>query len=112
LRIDARANEDQGQLFRRLLILRDRDPMRAEDVSAGELQQAKALLLRQIPLNGSSESTIPGGLLGRAQIGLPLHEPIRAAKRTLELSADDVKAAFSRQVRTGDFVQVVHGPAS
>jgi zinc protease len=95
----------------RALIQRDLDQMRTEDVSAGELQQAKALLLRQIPLSESSESAVAGGLLGRAQIGLPLDEPIRAAKRYFELNADDVKAAFFRQVRTGDFVQVVRGPA-
>jgi zinc protease len=49
--------------------------------------------------------------LERAEIGLPLDEPIRAAKKYFELNADEVKAAFSRQVRTGDFVQVVRGPA-
>jgi zinc protease len=95
----------------RALIQRDLGQMRTEDVSPGELQQAKALLLRQIPLSESSESAVAGGLLGRAQIGLPLDEPIRAAKRYFEMNAGDVKAAFFRQVRTGDFVQVVRGPA-
>jgi len=85
--------------------------MRTEAVSAAELQQAKALLLRQIPLSESSENEVAEGLLGRAQIGLPLDEPIHAAKRYFELNADDVKAAFFRHVRTGDFVQVVRGPA-
>jgi zinc protease len=95
----------------RALIQRDLDQMRTEDVTAGELQQAKALLLRQIPLSESSENAVAGGLLGRAQIGLPLDEPIQAAKKYFELNADDVKAAFSRQLRTGDLVQVVRGPA-
>jgi zinc protease len=95
----------------RALIQRDLDQMRTADVTAGELQQAKALLLRQIPLSESSESAVAGGLLGRAQIGLPLDEPIKAAKRYFEMNADDVKAAFARQIRTGDFVQVVRGPA-
>jgi zinc protease len=94
----------------RALIQRDLDQMRTEDVTAAELQQAKAMLLRQIPLSESSENAVAGGLLGRAQIGLPLDEPIQAAKRYFELNADEVKAAFSRQVRTGDFVQVVRGP--
>jgi zinc protease len=85
--------------------------MRTEDVSAGELLQAKALLLRQIPLGESSEEAVAGGLLGRAEVGLPLDEPIEAAKKYFELSADDVKAAFFRQVRPHDFVQVVRGPA-
>jgi zinc protease len=95
----------------RVLIQHDLEQMRTEDVSAGELHQAKALLLRQIPLSESSETTVAEGLLGRAQIGLPLDEPIRAAKRCFELNADDVKAAFARQIRIGDLVQVVRGPA-
>jgi zinc protease len=93
------------------LIQRDLNQMRTEDVSADELHQAKALLLRQIPLSESSEDAVAGGLLHRAEIGLPLDEPILAAKRYFELSAEEVKAAFARQLRTGDLVQVVRGPA-
>jgi zinc protease len=85
--------------------------MRTQDVSAGELQQAKALLLRQIPLEESSEQSVAGGILGRALIGLPLDEPIQAAKRYAELNAEQVKAAFAKYLRPGDFVQVVRGPA-
>jgi zinc protease len=44
-------------------------------------------------------------------IGLPLDEPIVAAKKYFDLNAGDVKAAFARQIRLGDFVQVVRGPA-
>jgi zinc protease len=95
----------------RTLIQRDLDQMRTEDVSAEELHQAKALLLRQMPLSESSEDAVAGGLLRRAEIGLPLDEPSRAAKRYFDLSADEVKAAFARQLRTGDLVQVVRGPA-
>lgn len=95
----------------RALIQRDLEAMRTQDVSAAELQQAKALLLRQIPLGESSEGSVAGGLLSRAVIGLPLDEPIQAAKRYSELSADEVKAAFEKHVRPEDFVQVVRGPA-
>jgi zinc protease len=103
--------DPENVLKARTLIQRDLDQMRTEDVSVDELHQAKALLLRQIPLSESSEEAVAGGLLRRAEIGLPLDEPIRAAKRYFELSADDVKAAFARQLRTGDLVQVVRGPA-
>ena len=95
----------------RVLIQRDLDQMRSEDVSVDELHQAKALLLRQIPLSESSENAVGEGLLARAEIGLPLEEPILAAKKYFELNADEVKAAFSRHIRTGDLVQVVRGPA-
>ena len=93
----------------RVLIQRDLDQMRTENVTPEELHQAKALLLRQIRLGESSETAVAEGLLGRAQIGLPLDEPIHAAKRYFEITADEVKAAFARQVRTGDLVQVVRG---
>src|SRR5208283_1013335 len=45
------------------LVERDLVAMQKEDVTPSELQQAKALLLRQIPLAESSEDAIAGGLL-------------------------------------------------
>jgi zinc protease len=95
----------------RALIVRDLEQMRTEDVSDAELHQAKALLLRQIPLSTGSEESVARGLLARAEIGLPLDEPIQAAKKYLQLTADDVKQAFARHVRTDNLVQVVRGPA-
>jgi zinc protease len=85
--------------------------MRTQDVSDGELHQAKALLLRQIPLSESSEDAVAAGLLGRAVMGLPLDEPIAAAKKYAALTADDVKAAFAKHVNPENLVQVVRGPA-
>jgi zinc protease len=95
----------------RALIVRDLEQMRTEDVSEGELHQAKALLLRQIPLSSASEESVARGLLARAELGLPLDEPVNAAKKYMQLTADDVKQAFARQIRTDNLVQVVRGPA-
>jgi zinc protease len=95
----------------RALVVRDLDQMRTEDVSPADLQQAKALLLRQIPLSESSEDEVANGLLGRAEIGLPLDEPIVAARTYISLTAAEVKAAFARDIRTDNLVQVVRGPA-
>ena len=95
----------------RALVERDLNQMRTEPVSDADLHQAKALLLRQIPLGESSEDAVAGGMLGRAEIGLPLDEPTRAAQHYIQLNAADVQAAFARQVDTGRFVQVVRGPA-
>jgi zinc protease len=75
------------------------------------LQQAKALLLRQIPLSQSSYDAIAGALINRAELDLPLDEQTRAGQRYFDLTADQVRAAFSKWVRPGDFVQVVRGPA-
>jgi len=94
----------------RQLIQRDLIAMQMENVSPAELQQAKALLLRQLPLAESSEDGVANALIRRAQIGLPLDEPERAAKRFYDLTADDVRSAFARWIRVDDFVQIVRGP--
>jgi zinc protease len=94
----------------RALVQRDLNQMRTTDVSDAELHQAKALLLRQIPLSESSEEAVARGFLGRAEIGLPLDEPILAAKKYYEINADQVRAAFFKLVRPDDLVQVVRGP--
>jgi zinc protease len=95
----------------RALIVRDLNQMRTEDVSDAELRQAKALLLRQIPLSEGSEDAVAAGLLGRAIVGLPLDEPIVAAKKYTALTADDVKAAFAKHIQPDNLVQIVRGPA-
>ncbi|MGB7281633.1 MAG: pitrilysin family protein [Candidatus Acidiferrum sp.] len=95
----------------RELIQRDLVAMQKENVTDAELQQAKALLLRRIPLAESSESQVANGLLGRAEIGLPLDEPVRGAQLYFSMTADQVKAAFAKWIRPDGFVQIVRGPA-
>lgn len=95
----------------RQLVQRDLLAMQKENVSPAELQQAKALLLRQLPLRSSSEDDLAGSLLGFAEMGLPLDELNRAAKRYASLTADDIRVAFEKWVRPDAFVQVVRGPA-
>lgn len=94
----------------RALVERDLRDMQNSPPTAAELQQAKALILRQIPLAESSEMGIAGGLLGRAVIGLPLDEPVEAAARYSALTGEQVKAAFAKWIKPQDFVQVVRGP--
>lgn len=94
----------------RALIVRDLNAMRTAEVSDAELHLAKALLLRAIPLGESSENAIADGLLGRAQIGLPLDEPVRGAQKYAALTAADVKAAFARDIDPANLVQIVRGP--
>ncbi len=93
------------------LIVRDLHAMQTDNVTAQELQQAKALLLRQMPLRESSEEAVAGGLLARAQIGLPLDEPARSSERYHAMTADEVRAAFARWIRPDGFVEVIRGPA-
>jgi len=94
------------------LIVRDLRAMQTDDVTPQELRQAKALLLRQMPLRESSEDAVAGSLLGRAQLGLPLDEAAQAAKRYFELTAGDVRAAFAKWIRPAGFVSVIRGPAA
>ena len=95
----------------RQLVEEELAAMRASNVTDSELQQAKALLLRQTTLSESSEDTVARGLVARALVGLPLDEPARAAQRYYALTADDIRAAFAKWIRPGGFVQVVRGPA-
>jgi zinc protease len=94
------------------LIVRDLRSMQVDPVTDQELHQAKALLLRQMPLRESSEEAVAGGLLARAQMGLPLDEPARSAERYFGMTADAVRAAFAKWIRPDGFVQVVRAPAS
>jgi zinc protease len=94
----------------RALIDQDLTVLQTTAPSAGEMEQARAMLIRQIPLGESSESQIAGGLLARSLIGLPLDEPVRAAERYEKLSAEEVRAAFAKWIRPSDFVQVIQGP--
>jgi zinc protease len=92
------------------LIVRDLRAMQTTDVTPEELQQAKALLLRQMVLRESSEEAVAGGLLARAQIGLPLDEASRAGRTYLSMTAAEVRAAFAKWIRPDGFVQVVRDP--
>jgi zinc protease len=105
-------SDPENVIKARDLIARDLRSMQTDNVTPQELHQAKALLLRQMPLRESSEEAVAGGLLARAQIDLPLDEPARAAQRYLSLTADEVRAAFAKWIRPDGFVKVVRGPAS
>ncbi|NJD62657.1 MAG: insulinase family protein [Deltaproteobacteria bacterium] len=94
----------------RAIVERNLREMQESPVSPGELLQAKALLVRGISLSESSVDGIAGELLRLSQDDLPLDEPLRAAKRYLETTPEQVQAAFSRWIRPAGFVQVILGP--
>jgi zinc protease len=80
-------------------------------VGPEELQQAKALLLREIPLREASLGSIAEGLLHRATHDLPLNEPTLAAQRYVRLTAYDVRAAYAKWLHPQELVQVTEGPS-
>jgi zinc protease len=94
----------------RAIIVRDLKAMQVKPVTPAELQQAKALLLREIPLSESSIDQIAGGLLHRAVHDLPLNEPTLAAQKYIQITADQVMAAYARWLRPDDLVEVSQGP--
>jgi zinc protease len=75
-----------------------------------ELNQARALLLREIPLSESSVDRIAGWLLYCSEHDLPLDESIRAAHHYLALSPEQVRDAFKKWLRPAGLVQVTQGP--
>ena len=94
----------------RLIVERNLHDMQAILVSDEALLQAKAMLLRKITLSESSLENIAQGFLARADLDLPLDEPIAAARRYVNFTAEQVKAAFARWLRPRDLVQVTEGP--
>jgi len=95
----------------RAIIHGDLKDMQSSLVPDEQLRQAKAMLLREIPLSESSMESIADGLLSRVKLKLPLDEPILAAHRYVELTAEQVRAAFARWVRPTDLIQVTQGPS-
>ncbi|HVP77328.1 MAG TPA: hypothetical protein VMV04_05495, partial [Thermodesulfobacteriota bacterium] len=65
---------------------------------------------REIPLSESSIDQIAEKLIYLSTHFLPLDEPILAARRYVDLSADQVKAVYEKYIRPGDLVQVIKGP--
>jgi zinc protease len=96
----------------RIMVEENLKKMQTTPVTPAELQQAKTLLIRRIPLSEASTGNIGRNLLSLSLKDLPLDEPRRAAKRYLEVTADQVREAFAKWIRSGGFVQVSLGPKS
>jgi len=93
------------------LVVRDLKQMQDEPVSAEDLKRAKGILLRQLPLNEASFSSIGEQLLIFAEQGRPLDESTIAARHYLELTAAQVQQAYRQHIRPDALVTAVKGPA-
>jgi zinc protease len=94
----------------RAIVARDLRLMQTTPVAPDELQRAKALLLREIPLSESSVDQIARKLIYLSTHFLPIDEPLLAARRYVDLTAEQVRAAYATWLRPGDLVQVIEGP--
>jgi zinc protease len=92
------------------IIEHDLKQMQMSPVTPEELQQAKAMLVREIPLAESSVGRIAAGMISRTTEGLPLDEPTRAAHHYVQLDGAQVREAFAKWLRVEDLVQVTQGP--
>jgi zinc protease len=92
------------------LVVRDLKAMQTTPVQEDELVRAKALLLRQIPLDESSIEEIAHGFLQRRDQNLPLDEPTLAAQRYIALKPAEIQSVFQKWVRPDDLVRVTQGP--
>ena len=104
------ASDPQNVIKAANMVAREVTTMQDTPVGADELTRVKACLLRQIPLSEAGVEEIAHGLLGRADLGLPLDEPTRAAQRYIELGSGDVQQAFRKWLRPSDLVRVTEGP--
>jgi zinc protease len=93
-------------------VAKEVEAMRKAPVTPEELQRAKAMLVRELPLAEASMGSIAQGLMARWDLDLPLDEPTIAARRYVDLSAAEIGAAFARWLRPADLVQVTQGPAT
>ncbi len=93
------------------IVIQDLKSMQDASVTAAELEQAKAMMLRRIPLGEASFGAIAGGFISRHDLGLPLDEPTVAAQHYIAVTPEEIQAAFRKWIRPGDFVRVSQGPA-
>ncbi len=92
------------------IVSHDLKDLQTTPIPNDELIRAKAFMLRQIPLGEADVSQIARGLYSLRDMDLPLDEPALAADHYVNLSADDVQAAFRKWVRPADLVRVTQGP--
>jgi zinc protease len=95
----------------RAIIVQNLKRMQSEPVSEEDLQRARALLIRNIPLSESSVESIARKFVSLVDLGLPIDEPTIAARHYLKLKAEEVQAAFQKWIHPDDLVQVTQGPA-
>jgi zinc protease len=89
----------------RAIVIRDLKQIQSMPVTAVELQRAKALILRGIPLRQASVDSIADSLLDDSVNGQPLDQPMIMARRVLALDASDVQAAYKQWLRPDDLVR-------
>jgi zinc protease len=92
------------------IVVRELKDMQAAPVSDEELNRAKALKLRQIPLGASSVNDIARLLATYWDLKLPLDESTQAAQHYVAMTPADVQKAFVKWIRPDSLVRITQGP--
>jgi zinc protease len=92
------------------LIHKNLADMQDTPVKPDELGNARQYEIRSIPVEVSSVNRIARSLLTWGYKGQPLNEPMIAAKAYLDLTPEQVQAAFKKYLKPQNLVQVVQGP--
>ncbi|WP_049621161.1 M16 family metallopeptidase [Frateuria defendens] len=95
----------------RAMVVRDLEAMQKAPVGQADLDRAKGILLRQIPLGESSFAAIGNQLLTLSQEGRPLDAMTVAGQHYLMLTAEQVRQAYAAHLRPQALVTAVKGPA-
>ncbi|MBS0213970.1 MAG: insulinase family protein [Proteobacteria bacterium] len=93
------------------LVQQNLHAMQTTPVSKAELDNARQYEIRSIPVSVSSVERIARELLGWSWKGLPLDEPMVAARHYLDMTPAQVQEAFRKYIAPDHLVQVVQGPA-
>ena len=92
------------------LVYQNLAEMQNGPVNDTELLNAKQFEIRSIPLAVSSVDGIASSLLSWSWHGEPLDQPMVAARHYLDLTAEQVQAAFKKYIQPAHLVQVIEGP--
>ncbi len=92
------------------LALRDVRTLQRRPISATRLIRAKALLMGEVPIAEASYGGVGSLLLQYGTLGMPLDENLIDARRELAVTAQSMRAALAKWVRTDGFVRVITGP--
>lgn len=92
------------------LIYKNLDLMQDSLVNNKELKNARQAKIRNIPVGISSINAIAYSLLDWNEKGLPLNQPMIAAKHYLHINAKQIRAAFKQYVKPDNLAQIVQGP--
>jgi zinc protease len=104
----ASAPQNRGRIA--TLIESEIERMKTEPVGAFELSLAKASIVRQTAIAGSSVGAIGGSLLDNATSGDPFDQSRIDAEHFLATDARAIQEAFAAYINPANFVRVIEGP--